>query len=533
MDQPQGHSQPEHSGTTLHDALAVIRRRKQVVLLCLIVVPAAALFVSLLQKPVYQGQADVLLSQRNLANSLTGTQDPSNQAQNAERVAQTQAELAASPTVARNTLRELGITDITPTELLEDTDISSSQNSDILVFKVANGDRALAGRLTNEYAQQYTLYRTKIDTAAINRAIDEVDRRILGTSGSLRTTLIDKREQLRTLQALQTSNSFVVRREARAEQIKPTPIRNVVLGVILGLMLGVGLAFAFDALDTRLRSAEEIAAAISAPLLVRIPFEGKRRSSVLPLMIAEPASPDSEAYRVLRSNIEFSTLGQSAKVLLFTSAIENEGKSTTVSNLAVACARTGKRVALVDLDLRRPSMERTFDQLPRPGITNVALGETTLDEALHHYELDSPNGGNGSTGDHAAGGGLWLLSSGAIPPDPGEFANTAAVSKILGELGEKFDIVLIDSPPMLRVGDPMALAKNVDGIVIVGRQGALHSGTAKELHRLLGAAPAKVLGVVVVTDAKNSSGFGYGYGYGYGYGSEQSASASVTTETPT
>ncbi|MGH2958967.1 MAG: YveK family protein, partial [Solirubrobacterales bacterium] len=389
---------PQQSGTTLRDALSVIRRRRGLVILCAFLVPAAALAFSMFQTPAYQGQADVLLSQKNIGNSLTNTQDQSIQANDADRVAQTQAELAATPIVARNTLNALKITDITPAQLLNQTEISSSQNSDILVFKITDEDQLRAKQLVNEYAEQYTIFRTKIDTASIARALSEVSKQLQSGSttdpdaATLRDTLIDKREQLRTLQALQTSNSFIVRTENLAEQVKPTPVRNTVLGLLLGIMLGVALAFAFDALDTRLRTAEDIAEAIGSPLLVRVPLEKKRRDATLPLMLSDPNSPDTEAYRLLRSNLEFASLGADSGVLLFTSAVENEGKSTTVANLAVACARSGKNVCLVDLDLRRPSLERTFDLLPRPGITNIAVGSATLQQALIRLRLGDTTG---------------------------------------------------------------------------------------------------------------------------------------------
>lgn len=513
---PQVDSQ--HSGTTLRDALAVMRRRKVILILCALLVPATAFAFSLVQVPAYQGQADVLLSQKNLANSLTNLQDQSVQAVNADRVAQTQAELARTPEVAGNTLKALNIDDMTTTELLEQSSVTSSQNSDILVFKVTDENQLRARQLVNEYAKQYTEFRTKLDTASAARALSEVNRQLnpedgKAATGSLRSTLLDKREELKTLMALQTSNSFVVRTETKAEQVRPTPIRNTVLGLVLGLMLGTALAFALDAVDTRLRTAEEIAEALQTPLLVRIPLEKKRRESTLPLMLADPGSPDTEAYRLLRSNLEFSTVGGEIRTMMFTSAVENEGKSTTAANLAIAYALAGRNVCLIDLDLRRPSLEHTFDLLPRPGVTNIAVGETTLRQALIRLRLGGTTGASANGGTE---GGLWLLPGGGIPPDPGEFISTRALGTILTQLRDSFDLVLIDTSPMLRVGDPMSLAKHVDGIVVVGRRGVLHQGMAREMRRLLDAAPARTLGVVAVGGAVDK-GYGYGYASGDGY----------------
>lgn len=498
-----------------------------VVILCAILVPAAALAFSFYQQPVYQGQANVLLSRQNLANSLTDTPDPNANASDGDRVAQTQSELAQTPIVAKRTLEAVGQSDRSVRDFLKKVDVSSATNSDILVFKVDDSSKPLAAQLANEMAKQYSLYRTEVDTSAINRALDEVDKRITalnengaGENSTLRATLLDKQEQLRTLQALQTSNSYVVRTEDDAKQVEPTPIRNVILGFILGTMLGIGLAFALDALDTRLRSPEEIASALGLPLLIRIPIERKRKNSQLPLMLADPTSAEAEAYRLLRGNLEFASLGAEAKVVMVTSAIETEGKSTTAANLAIAYARAGKNVVLVDLDLRRPMIEKYFDLLGRPGITNVAIGALTLQHALIRIRLggDKSKAGGGSVDAANELGGLALLPCGAIPPDPGEFIGTEALARIITTLREHFDLVLIDTPPLLRVGDPMTLAKRVDGMVLVSRQGTVRTGMAKEINRVLRSSPTKSLGVVVIGGDDGGGGYGYAYGYGYGYG---------------
>ena len=153
-------------------------------------------------------------------------------------------------------------------------------------------------------------------------------------------------------------------------------------------MLGLGLAFLFEALDTRIRSAAEVARRLGLPLLARIPAPRKKlqRADNL-VMVAEPSSGSAEAFRVLRTNLEFARLDSDVRSILVTSAVEPEGKSTTAANLAVALARAGRRVVLVDLDLRRPYVDRFFRLFREPGITDVALGEVSLDEALTTIDL--------------------------------------------------------------------------------------------------------------------------------------------------
>ncbi len=535
-------------GLTLRDAVALLRRRRWIVITCLLLVPLSAVGFSLLQRAQFQGNAEVLLSQQSLANSLTGVPDPANSAANGDRVAQTQARLATVPTIAARTLEALSLNDRSPADLVAKTEVTTEQNSDILSFKVTDPSRKLAAALANEYAKQYTRYRAEIDTAAVNNALDEVSTRIKGLeaagerTSSLHSTLVDKQQQLRTLEALQTSNAAVVRLENAAAQVKPTPLRNAMLGVVLGALLGIGLAFARDAFDTRVRSAEQLAESLGLPLLARIPAQ--REATDGPVMLSNPHGPAGEIYRVLRGNLEFSMLGRETRSLMVTSAINAEGKSTAISNLALALARGGRRVALVDLDLRRPTIDALFNLKGRPGITNVAIGNSTLDQVCVNIALKDGTPTTGSNGkteplsqagaefgarDHATGAGsgtgggqgsLDVLPCGVIPPDPGEFVGTDALGKILDQLRERYDIVLIDAPPMLRVGDPLTLARQVDAIFVVARIGLITSAMAGELARVLTNAPAITLGVV-------ATGVGDKTSYTYGYGDDASVPEQV------
>jgi non-specific protein-tyrosine kinase len=238
-------------------------------------------------------------------------------------------------------------------------------------------------------------------------------------------------------------------------------------------------------------------------------------------MLDEPRGVQAEAFRMLRTNLEFVRLGRGVQTVMFTSAVEQEGKSTTIANLAVALARAGQRVVLVDLDLRRPFLG-TFFGLDGPGLTQVALGHAALDEALATVVLTdgsappSTQNGNGNGRTNAVHGVLQVLPSGPLPPDPGEFVSTEALGYILAELRERADLVLVDAPPALRVGDAMTLSSRVDGIILVARMKIVRRQMLAELSRQLATVPTPVLGFVL-TGAGEESGYGAAYDYSRSY----------------
>ncbi len=529
-------------GATLHDYLRVLRRRKWIILTAIIVVPAVAVAMSMRQQALYQSTAEVLLTNKDISAGLTGVSG-SSVFQTSERIAQTQADLATTPTVARRALASAGIDDMSPYQLLGAVSVQPRADADLLDFTVTSPIPARAVKLATAFAREFTIYKNQLDTAAVRNSLTEVSSQLRNLESlgqketALYTNLVDQEQQLRTIQALQASNAFVVQPARGAGQVQPRPFRSGLLGLLVGIVLGLGLAFLREALDTRVRTAEEVSEALDMTLLARLPTPPKRLASKDSLVMLEaPRSKESEAFRMLRTNLEFTNLEHGARVIMVTSALESEGKSTTASNLALALARSGRHVALADLDLRRPYLDRFFDLNGRPGLTQVALGHVGLEEALVTIAITDPSdnasrvqealGANGTNGHARVSGVLEVLPSGPIPPDAGEFVGTNAVTAIIQSLRDRADFVIVDAPPLLNVGDAMALSPKVDGIILVTRLKVLRRGTLKELHRLLANVRAKPLGFVV-TGAEVEKGYGYGYGYGYG---DYSRSSSPRTE---
>jgi non-specific protein-tyrosine kinase len=255
-------------------------------------------------------------------------------------------------------------------------------------------------------------------------------------------------------------------------------------------------------------------------------------------MLEEPASARAEAFRMLRANLDSITLERGVRTIMITSALEQEGKSTTVANLAVAFARAGKRVVLVDLNLRRPVLARFFD-LDGPGLTQVALGHAPLEQALTRIAITDPPGprrrlalrrGGNQTANVTTEllGLLEVLPSGPIPPDPGEFVSSPGLAKTLSVLRERADVVLVDAPQALNVGDVVSLSSRADGIAIVARPKALRRQTLVELNRVLALLRTPALGFVA-TDEDDGDGYASGSAIGYRSAFE-SVGASIRTE---
>ena len=388
----------EHALPSLSSYLRVLRRRKWVIVVCMLVVPTTAYFYSARQPAQYQSSAQVYLSSQDLAGALTGI---SSAYVDQARLADTAASLAHVPAVAQDAIASARVKGITAAGLLGSTSIVPQTGTDILTFTVTNQQPELAERLANAYAKAFTRYRGQLDSDAVRRARKELNDRLhaLEASGEARsplaTSLRDKDQQLATLEALQTSRTYVISTRGGSRQgISPAAPRRHDRALPRRWFSG-SASLSCSRPWTR----------GSGPLLRSASISRSRRSGCVSpppkkllksdqlVMMAQPRGAQAEEYRVLRTNLEFASLaGNEIKTVLITSAVEQEGKSTVAANLAIAFARSGKRACLVDLDLRRPYLDRFFHLSHAKGITDVALGNVTLDEALIEFDLVTGEG---------------------------------------------------------------------------------------------------------------------------------------------
>lgn len=516
---PVAPDEARHGVTTLRDFLRIAWRRKAILLVCVLLTPVAAAFFSLHKPEVYEASARVLLTRQDLGSAVNKIDDPTLNT-DAERDAATQAVVARDPKIVREVVQ--GRPGDAVADFLDRSDVSAEDGTDILRFSVSGPDASIVDEV-NAYARQYTIYRGELSQATLRESLDKITERLAelkrlpqsdATDGVI-SALDTQRDLISTLQLLRSQPATVVKEAGAPVQVAPNPQRDILLGLVLGICLGLGLAFLIEALDTRVRTGDEIAERLGLPLLGRVPEPPRAvRGHDGLVMLEEPGSPRSEVFRVLRTNIEFADLEHHVRTLLVTSAVESEGKSTTVANLAVAMARAGKRVCLVDLDLRRPYVANFFGLVGAAGLTDVALGHIGLERALHPIAVAEGGPLPASAAGVANEAVLDVLPAGPLPPNPGEFIESHALAAILQELRLRYDIVLVDAPPILSVGDPLALSSRVDGMLLIARMNVFRRPMATELRRSLTAARARVLGVIV-TGAEEDDGYGYGYGYGY------------------
>ena len=278
--------------------------------------------------------------------------------------------------------------------------------------------------------------------------------------------------------------------------VRPKKLQGILFSCLIGLFIGMCLALLQEFLDDRINTAEDADRTLGLPNLGRVPALTAADARLLPQM--KGMDPASEAYRILRTNIHFASVDAPTKTLVVTSSRPGEGKSTTASNLAFAMALDGRRVIIVDSDLRRPSLHKLLGLPTVPGLTDVLLGDTTLDDALlEHSEMP----------------GLYALSCGSTPPNPSELLGSRRFRSLVGELQQRADIVIFDSPPVLAAADSQILASQMSGVVLVIEAGETRKAEARQTVALLRQAHANILGAVY-NKAAVLGGPGYYY-YGY------------------
>lgn len=299
--------------------------------------------------------------------------------------------------------------------------------------------------------------------------------------------------------------------------VEPAVTRDLGLGLLAGLILGLGLAVLREVLDTTVRTVEDLQKTAGVPVMGTIWFDDAAGKSPV-IVQGQRNSIRSEAFRQLRTNLQFVNAAQPVRTLVVTSSLSGEGKSTTACNIAISFADAGQRVLLIEGDLRRPRVAEYLGLEGSIGLTNVLIGQVAIAEVLQSW----------------GGSGLTVLASGSIPPNPSEMLGSPGMIELLETLKNSFDVIVIDSPPLLPVTDAAILSTYADGAIVVARHGSTKRAQLAASIKSLRAVDARILGCVLnMVPTKGVDGYGYGYSYGYGEDESGSRSRLDATAVPT
>ncbi|MEK7376108.1 MAG: polysaccharide biosynthesis tyrosine autokinase, partial [Candidatus Margulisiibacteriota bacterium] len=294
-----------------------------------------------------------------------------------------------------------------------------------------------------------------------------------------------KLNEIKIAEAMKTSGAKLVSPAVPPDDpIKPRKILNLVMGLIVGLMCGSGAAFLVEYFDVSIKSTEEAKQVTGLVALGVIPMTRRsKKDGPFEYLITDtdPKSPVSEAFRTLEVDIKFSSSEMRGKVVLFTSALQGEGKSSTVSNYAVIKAQSGKKTVLIDADMRKPMLDKLFSLERRKGLSDVLIGDIPVENVIQKTKIEN----------------LDIVTAGIIPPNPASLLESAQMKVMLDYLSSKYDAILIDSPPLVGLPDALHLCAIADGVVLVIACGKSNRPIVKEARDILENSKAKMLGFVL------------------------------------
>jgi polysaccharide biosynthesis transport protein len=498
------------SDPTLRSYAQLVRRRKRWVIAFVLAGLAVSLAISFAEPKQYAASAQVLVQPSSQASALGSSQQPVTSTE-----VQTMLQLVTSAPVTRAVQRTLGSApSVTAAEVAQ---------TNVIAITAVAASPAGAAATANAYAKAFVNYQQTVALDSLAqaegqlrsqiRSISRQIKQLRGTSGtaSEQAALVNQQavlsEQLTQMQVNSVGETsglvLVTPAQAPSSPSSPRPTEDGMLGLAAGLILGLAAAFLRESLDDAVTTKETAEEFGGATVLAAVPMVNswKKRDRPLVVSLARPMSPAAEAYRSLRTSLQFARQERDLHTILVTSPAAAEGKTSTLSNLGAMFAQAGQRVVLVSCDLRKPRLGRFFGVDENLGLTTAILGERRVEELVHAVPGDDN---------------LWLLGSGQLPPNPAELLNGRRIQEVFSALRRIFDLVLIDSPPVLPVTDAVVLAKDADATLLVVAAGQTSRGDLQRAAEKLAQVNARVVGLVLNETTRQGGGYGYGHGYGYG-----------------
>jgi succinoglycan biosynthesis transport protein ExoP len=377
-------------------------------------------------------------------------------------------------------------------------------------------EKSLMSMMDKEKQNAIALSKIEVEYKPYERATEE--------NTKVYTIIAQRQKEIDLTGLLRANNVRVLERAiAPGAPVSPRPFYNLMIALMAGLGIGIALAFVVEALDNTLKSQADVESFLGVPVLGLIPIIGSKqddkdeqeqiRERDLGIFL-DPRSLAAECCRSIRTNVLFMSPDHPVRTMVITSPSPQEGKTTTAVNLAVAMAEAGGRVLVIDTDMRRPRLHRSFGVPNQTGISTVILGNSKLEDAIKR--TDVPN--------------LDVLPCGPVPPNPSELLHTKRFAQTLADCEARYDRIILDSPPTSAVTDPAVLGNLADGVILIVKGGRTTREAAAHARRQLTAAKCRLLGVIVNEIDFSNPGYGYQYRYyrnyaryGYTYGGSSNA----------
>ena len=446
----------------LRDFIKVLRTRWLIVAATTMAAVLGAVAFTLLTMPLYQASTRLFVSTAAGGNSLTDVYQGSLMSQ--QRVL-SYSELLMGQTLAQRTVDKLGL-DMTAEELAGEVSATSKPDTVLIDVAVLDASPVRARDIANTLSDEFVGMVKELETPE---------------DGS------------------EPGARVIVEQRASVPDGPATPdkVKNIGLGLIVGVLLGVGLALLRDRLDNTVKDQRTLEEIAGVGLVGNIPLDKARRENPA-ISFEQDNSAIAEAFRKLRTNLQFLAVDNPPRLIVVTSSLPSEGKSTTAINLALALAEADHNVVLVDGDMRRPTLAKYLNAVGTAGFSNVLSGSATLPEALQKTRFP----------------GLTVLTSGPVPPNPSELLGSVAAKRVLTELKAQFDFVIVDSSPLLAVTDAAILATDADGVLMMARYGQTKREQLSHAIRNLEDVGVKPLGVVLtITPPRGDALYNYTYTY--------------------
>lgn len=489
MSVPGFHHVESRERDSLSHFFGVVRRRWFILVAFVVACMVAAGAREATSTEEYRATASVAFGDASLSDAALqverGGGDP-------ERDAGTKVLIARSREVANAVRRELHL-DTPAADLQRAVTVEAAPNANVLEITATSDDPNAAALLANAFADQYIALEAQKEVRSIEAAERDLQQQIaqLPEGSPARVSLEQSLQRLAELRAIARGDARVISRAMPPSAETGLGLEAwIVIGGLIGLATGLGVIFLVESVDRRINSLEELEREYRMPALAGIPRSSFGRS------LAALRADDLEPYRILRSALDFAAAARSADTLLVTSAVSGEGKTTVSVDLAHVVALTGRRVVLVEVDLRRPTFRNQFDLDGQTGLTSAIAHHQPVSELLVRPFAALPN--------------LSVLPAGRVPPNPSELLGTEALSDVLTDLQSGNTMVILDAAPLNPVSDTQVLLNNpsIEAAIVVARLGAVTRDEVRRARAILDRHMLQPLGIVV-TDLRDPARYGY------------------------